>query len=196
MGGAARVGSDTGNINRSLLTLSRVIAALASKEGRVPYRDSKLTRLCADALGGRCTTMMIGTLAPSRGKGDDARTALEFLARAREALNLSQTPLEERLARSFLLAREQLAEAEVAMHRLEAEAAAAAEAAAFRLAEAERWLLSPSRKPVVGLDAGTDGGTFDRIGAGANGARRRDAEVASHGAAAGRIGESGGDERA
>ncbi|KAA0160405.1 hypothetical protein FNF27_08256 [Cafeteria roenbergensis] len=137
-GGAARVGSDTGNINRSLLTLSRVIAALASREGRVPYRDSKLTRLCADALGGRCTTMMIGTLAPSRGMGDDARTALEFLARAREALNLSQTPLEERLARAFLLAREQLADAEAARHRLEAEAVAAAEAAAARLADAER----------------------------------------------------------
>lgn len=135
-GGAARVGSDTGNINRSLLTLSRVISALASKEGRVPYRDSKLTRLCADALGGRCSTMMIGTLAPSRGMGDDSRTALEFLARAREALNLSQTPLEERLARAFLQAREQLAEAKGEVYRLESAAANAAEEAESRLAEA------------------------------------------------------------
>lgn len=88
------------------------------------------------------------------------------------------------------------AERQRALQRRQSHRAFVERQEAKRLAEAERWLLSPSRKPVVGLDAGTDGGTFDRIGAGANGARRREAEVASHGAAAGRIGESGGDERA
>ncbi|EOD15598.1 hypothetical protein EMIHUDRAFT_44696, partial [Emiliania huxleyi CCMP1516] len=57
------------NINQSLLTLGRVITSLREKQGRIPYRDSKLTRLlqarrCPD-LGGRCKTCIIATLSPS-----------------------------------------------------------------------------------------------------------------------------------
>ncbi|CAE7767631.1 KIF11 [Symbiodinium sp. KB8] len=42
------------NINRSLLTLGRVINALAQNDPHVPYRDSKLTRITQEALGGAC----------------------------------------------------------------------------------------------------------------------------------------------
>lgn len=54
------------NINQSLLTLGRVISAL--RDGniqRIPYRDSKLTRLLQESLGGRCKTVIIATVSPS-----------------------------------------------------------------------------------------------------------------------------------
>ena len=53
------------NINRSLLALANCINALASdRGGHVPYRDSKLTRLLKDSLGGNCRTMMIANVSP------------------------------------------------------------------------------------------------------------------------------------
>ena len=57
------------NINQSLLTLGRVITLLKAggkAEGeRIPYRDSKLTRLLQESLGGRCKTCVIATVSPS-----------------------------------------------------------------------------------------------------------------------------------
>lgn len=43
---------ETGKINQSLLTLGRAINALAELSNHVPYRESKLTRLLQDSLGG------------------------------------------------------------------------------------------------------------------------------------------------
>jgi len=45
-----------GNINQSLLTLGRVISALVEKRGHIPYRDSKLTRILKESLGGSATS--------------------------------------------------------------------------------------------------------------------------------------------
>lgn len=54
------------NINKSLLALSKCINALTDKRTKfIPYRDSKLTRLLQDALGGNCKTVMICALSPS-----------------------------------------------------------------------------------------------------------------------------------
>ncbi len=80
-GGNADRGRERKNINQSLLALGRVITALqaASKEmaklkdgdkaidlsGRIPYRDSKLTRLLQEALGGSSRTCIIATCSPS-----------------------------------------------------------------------------------------------------------------------------------
>ena len=52
---------------RPLLSAGNVIAALTDKRDRthIPYRDSKLTRILEDSLGGNCRTTMICTIAPS-----------------------------------------------------------------------------------------------------------------------------------
>jgi len=53
-------------INSSLLALGNVISALAEgrSEGHVPYRDSKLTRLLQDRLGGTCKTTLLVCVSP------------------------------------------------------------------------------------------------------------------------------------
>lgn len=53
---------ETNNINKSLLALGTCISALsdpAKRNGHVPYRESKLTRLLADSLGGHGITLMV-----------------------------------------------------------------------------------------------------------------------------------------
>ena len=54
-------------INQSLSALGNVIAALTDKKGRkhIPYRDSKLTRILEDSLGGNCKTTMMATCSPA-----------------------------------------------------------------------------------------------------------------------------------
>jgi kinesin family protein 11 len=56
---------EAGSINQSLLTLSRVIGSLVDYQSHIPYRDSKLTRLLQESLGGKAKTCIIATLSPS-----------------------------------------------------------------------------------------------------------------------------------
>ncbi|KAM9766121.1 kinesin-like protein KIF18A [Menidia menidia] len=75
------------NINRSLLALGNVINALAdpkSKKAHIPYRDSKLTRLLKDSLGGNCRTVMIANVSPSSKSYDDTQNTLKYANRAKE----------------------------------------------------------------------------------------------------------------
>ncbi len=54
------------NINRGLLSLGNVIAALSdSKANHIPYRDSKLTRILQDSLGGNSKTILIACVSPA-----------------------------------------------------------------------------------------------------------------------------------
>ena len=57
--------SHLGTINQSLLTLGRVITALVERTPHIPYRESKLTRLLQDSLGGRTKTSIIATISPA-----------------------------------------------------------------------------------------------------------------------------------
>jgi hypothetical protein len=76
------------NINKSLLCLGNVVTALAERaEGRrsnhIPYRDSKLTRLLEDSLGGNATTALIACITPlPEWHLEQSRNTLEFAARA------------------------------------------------------------------------------------------------------------------
>ena len=56
---------EAGSINKSLLSLGRVINALACSEKHIPYRDSKLTRIMSEALGGVCKTSFIACVSPA-----------------------------------------------------------------------------------------------------------------------------------
>ncbi|NXC74711.1 KI18B protein, partial [Anhinga anhinga] len=75
------------NINRSLLALINVINALAdakSKKTHIPYRDSKLTRLLKDSIGGNCRTIMIAAVSPSMLAYEDTYNTLKYANRAKE----------------------------------------------------------------------------------------------------------------
>lgn len=54
-----------GNINTSLLALGRVINALTMGASHIPYRESKLTRILQDSLGGKTITTIIATISPA-----------------------------------------------------------------------------------------------------------------------------------
>ncbi|XP_052580533.1 kinesin-like protein KIF18A [Peromyscus californicus insignis] len=75
------------NINKSLLALGNVINALADTKRRnqhIPYRNSKLTRLLKDSLGGNCQTIMIAAVSPSSLFYDDTYNTLKYANRAKD----------------------------------------------------------------------------------------------------------------
>ncbi|XP_023313846.1 osmotic avoidance abnormal protein 3-like [Trichogramma pretiosum] len=75
---------EAASINLSLSALGNVISALAAGNGRhVPYRDSKLTRLLRDSLGGNARTLMIACVSPSDADAEETLSTLRYAARAR-----------------------------------------------------------------------------------------------------------------
>jgi kinesin family protein 11 len=79
---------EAGTINKSLLTLGKVIKALASKMQHVPYRESKLTRILQDCLGGNCKTCLIATFSPCA--FEETVSTLEYAHVARSIANCPQ----------------------------------------------------------------------------------------------------------
>jgi len=71
------------SINKSLAALGNVMAALQSKEKHIPYRDSKLTYLLQDSLGGSSKTLMIVQVSPSMGNVFESMFSLLFASRVR-----------------------------------------------------------------------------------------------------------------
>ncbi|CAL9042921.1 unnamed protein product [Musa banksii] len=78
---------EAANINKSLSTLGHVIMVLADmahgKQRHVPYRDSKLTFLLQDSLGGNSKTMIIANVSPSICSANETLSTLKFARRAR-----------------------------------------------------------------------------------------------------------------
>lgn len=75
-------------INLSLSALGNVISALVDgKSTHVPYRDSKLTRLLQDSLGGNAKTVMIATVGPSHKNFDETLATLRYASRAKNIKN-------------------------------------------------------------------------------------------------------------
>ncbi|KAI4316885.1 hypothetical protein L6164_024819 [Bauhinia variegata] len=80
-----------GHINRSLLTLGTVIRKLSKgKNGHVPYRDSKLTRILQNSLGGNARTAIICTLSPARSHVEQSRNTLFFASCAKQVTTNAQ----------------------------------------------------------------------------------------------------------
>ncbi|CAA2933623.1 kinesin KIN-5D [Olea europaea subsp. europaea] len=78
---------EAGEINKSLLTLGRVINALVEHSGHIPYRDSKLTRLLRDSLGGKTKTCIIATISPSIHSLEETLSTLDYAHRAKNIKN-------------------------------------------------------------------------------------------------------------
>ena len=75
--------------NRSLVVLSRVIQKInKNKKGnRIPYRDSKLTLILKDSLGGNSKTLIIGTISQLESNFQEMKNTLDFIQRAKKIKN-------------------------------------------------------------------------------------------------------------
>ncbi|KAG8763032.1 kinesin motor protein cin8, partial [Ceratobasidium sp. 428] len=92
---------EAGMINQSLLTLGRVINALVERNSHVPYRESKLTRLLQDSLGGRTKTCLIATISPARSNMEETLSTLDYAFQAKAIRNRPE--LNARVTRNALL---------------------------------------------------------------------------------------------
>ena len=79
--------AEAGLINKSLLTLGRVINALVDRSAHIPYRESKLTRLLQDSLGGRTKTCIIATVSPAKSNLEETISTLDYAFRAKNIRN-------------------------------------------------------------------------------------------------------------
>lgn len=104
-GATGRRLEESKRINQSLSALGNVIAALTdpkrrgggagagagagppSSTGHIPYRDSKLTRLLEDSLGGNCVTTLVATVSPSACSFAESLSTLKFATRAKTVVN-------------------------------------------------------------------------------------------------------------
>lgn len=77
-GAAGQVLEQSKYINQSLLGFGRVIGALGSGQAHVPYRDSKLTRILQDSLGGTAKTSLIVNVSPEVGNVQETLSSLRF----------------------------------------------------------------------------------------------------------------------
>ncbi|XP_078264191.1 kinesin-like protein KIF14 [Rhinoraja longicauda] len=83
------------SINKSLFTLGKVISALseyfqAKKKVFIPYRESVLTWLLKDSLGGNSKTAMIATISPSASNVEETLSTLRYAKQARQIINVAK----------------------------------------------------------------------------------------------------------
>lgn len=92
------------NINKSLLALGNCINKLADGCKHIPYRDSNLTRILKDSLGGNCQTLMIANISPSSLTYEDTYNTLKYASRAKKIrTNVRQNVITTNMPKEFLL---------------------------------------------------------------------------------------------
>ncbi|XP_054920193.1 chromosome-associated kinesin KIF4A [Dermacentor andersoni] len=103
-------------INQGLLSLGNVISALCDGNSHVPYRNSKLTRLLQDSLGGNSHTVMIACVSPADSNLEETLNTLRYADRARKIKNkpiVNIDPVQAEVAQL----RQQLQEARIELMR-------------------------------------------------------------------------------
>ena len=123
-------------INAGLLALGNVISALSDPKGKklhVPYRESKLTRLLQDSLGGNSRTLMVACVSPADVDFEETLNTLKYAQRARFIRNRPTVNIEETT--------EALAAAQAEIERLRQEIAAAGDAGVTSSPSADVQLL-------------------------------------------------------
>ncbi|KAM4876540.1 kinesin-like protein KIF12 isoform 1-T1 [Thomomys bottae] len=86
---------EANSINRSLLALGHCISLLLDpqrKQSHIPFRDSKLTKLLADSLGGRGVTLMVACVSPSAQCLPETLSTLRYASRAQRVTTRPQGP--------------------------------------------------------------------------------------------------------
>ena len=102
------------SINAGLLALGNVIAALGDprlKSKHVPFRDSKITRLLQDSLGGNSRTLMIACVSPARSNMLETKNTLNYANRAKNIKNKAVVNRDPR-SRQILQLRQRVKELE------------------------------------------------------------------------------------
>jgi Kinesin motor domain len=99
---------ETASINRSLFMLGKVISCLASgaKGSVVPYRESKLTKLLMDSLGGSALSLMIACCSPSVAHLEETLSTLSYATRAKNIKNAPAVQMDPQQAALAALRRE------------------------------------------------------------------------------------------
>ncbi|UMM29816.1 hypothetical protein L5515_011989 [Caenorhabditis briggsae] len=89
------------NINAGLLILSQVIAALATKQKHIPYRNSVITRVLQDSLGGNSYTVFLACISPADTNSQETLNTLRYADRAKQIKNkpiINKNPKAEEIA--------------------------------------------------------------------------------------------------
>ncbi|XP_067846718.1 kinesin-like protein KIF14 [Heptranchias perlo] len=116
------------SINKSLFTLGKVISALsehsqAKKKVFIPYRESVLTWLLKDSLGGNSKTAMIATISPSASNVEETLSTLRYAKQARQIINIAKVNEDSsaKLIRDLKLEIEKLKAAQMSSQGIQSE---------------------------------------------------------------------------
>lgn len=112
------------NINRSLSALANVISALADGKPYVPYRDSKLTRILQESLGGNARTTIVICCSPASYNESESKSTLQFGQRAKTVTNVvivNEELTAEEWKRRYEKEKDRVVRIKVALAKAEAE---------------------------------------------------------------------------
>ena len=116
-GAQSKRAREAGLINQSLLTLGRVINALIERRPHIPYRESKLTRILQDSLGGTTKTCVIATVSPSEINFEETLSTLDYASRAKTIIN---TPVANQRMTKRVVLTQYIREIEMLKNQLQA----------------------------------------------------------------------------